>query len=94
MVLGGVQYLKRRYTITCKSCGHKMTSELSFTSYLILIVYVQVITMLVGALFVLAVVGGYWLFAVVALFAFFLLTVPPAMALHIRSLGASNSELR
>ena len=69
-----------------------MTSELTFTNYLILIVYVQIITMLAGAVFVLAVIGGYWLFAVVALFSFFLLTVPPAMALHSRNLRASHNE--
>lgn len=68
-----------------------MTSELSFTNYLILIVYVQVITVFTGAIFVLALAGGYWLYAAAAVLVFFLLTVPPAMALHIRSLRASNS---
>lgn len=90
-VVGGVQYLKRRYSLTCRVCGHKMTSELTFKSYLFLIIYVQIVTILIGAPFVLALAGGYWLVAAAAVFAFFLLTVPPAIALHTRSLRALNS---
>lgn len=89
IVLGGAQYLKRRYSITCKSCRLRMTSELNFGTYLILIIYTQVVVLLTGAPFVLALAGGYWLIAAAAAFGFFLLTVPPAAVLHARSLRAS-----
>lgn len=92
VVLGGAQYLKRRRSFTCRLCGRKTTSELSFTAYLILIVYVQLVTLLAGAPFVLALAGGYWLIAAAALLTFFLLTVPPAMMLHRRSLRQANGR--
>lgn len=89
-MLGGAGYLKRSYSVTCKSCGHLMISELSFKTYLMLLIYVHIVTLLVGVPFVLALAGGYWLFAVAALFVFFLLTVPPAAVLHARALRTSN----
>lgn len=87
--LGAVQYLKRNYDVTCKFCGHKMTSKLSFRIYFFLIIYVHIVAVVTGLPFVLAFAGGDWLFAAAAVFVFFMLTVPPAMALHSRSLRAS-----
>jgi len=86
VVLGSLKYLNRSFAVTCNLCGHVLTSRLKFRTYLALIVYVQIIVVLTGAPFVLALAGGFWLFAAAAAFMFFLLTMPPAMALHIHSL--------
>jgi uncharacterized protein (DUF983 family) len=94
IALSFAQYLKRNYTMSCKFCDYKTTSHLSFRSYFFLIVYVQIITVVTGAPLVLAILGGFWFFAAAALFSFFLLTIPPAMALHIRNLRKERSEPR
>jgi hypothetical protein len=68
-----------------------MTSELNLRTYLALTIYVQIIALLAGGLFVLALAGRLWILAAAAAFLFFLLTVPPAVALHTHKLRASNS---
>jgi pilus assembly protein TadC len=69
-----------------------MKTELSFTSYLALLVYVHIIALLVGAPFVLSLAGGKWLFAAGALLVFFMLTVPPAAAVHARNVRSATEK--
>ena len=82
---GVIGSLRRRCTAKCGACGARQMSELSFRSYLLLILYTQIIVTFVGLPIVLGLAGGNWLVASVGIAAFLLLVLPVGVVLHART---------
>lgn len=82
--VGVLDSVKRSCSLTCRQCQATLYSDLGWSSYLLLVLYQQVIVFLFGLPFLIALVSGRWLAAAGALFLFLLFLVPPGMALHAR----------
>lgn len=89
--------LQRRNTATCSKCGNVLLSEISFTKYVLLIVYAHLVLAILALPFVLSLAGGQWLLSAVVFGVFALLIGLPAILLHARSIqvqGTSAGERR
>jgi hypothetical protein len=82
--IGVLGFAKRSCALICRQCQATLYSDLGWSSYLLLILYLQVMVFIFGLPFMLALVSGKWLAAALALALLLLVTVPVGMALHAR----------
>jgi hypothetical protein len=76
--------LLHRYEIHCKICDCTTASELGWRAKIILNIYTQILTFLLGVPIVVGIAVGDWTLAFVSLLAFAILAISPAMFLHAR----------
>lgn len=77
--------LNRKQSKLCSSCGIKVESNVAFGPYLILIAYIQVVTIFSGFPLVMGIVARNWSVTILCLLIFALLVWPPAMMLHAKN---------
>jgi len=72
------------------NCDKEIVSDISYGKYIGLLIYIHVILIVTALPFVLALAGGRWFIAAIALSIFVLLTFPPAVWLHARNARVSR----
>lgn len=92
VAFGKIGCVRRCCTAKCSNCGQVFYSDLSYSTYLLLMIYIHVILAMTGIPMVFALAGGAWFVAMMALTVFFLFVIPPAMVLHARNMQVRNSK--
>jgi len=82
--IGALDFAKRSCALTCRQCQATLYSDLGWSSYLMLILYLQVMVFIFGLPFLIALASGKWLAAAFALALLLLFSVPVGMTLHSR----------
>lgn len=80
-----IKALKKNVKRKCDNCGVQIESDIGYTKYILLLIYIHIILALAAVPIVLAMAGGKWGLVVAIAAIFVALIWPPAMMLHARN---------